>query len=186
MRAIRFLIPLGIVLAASGGAAGQVPPDPGLEPVRAWVSDPLVAADQVIAVHGTGWEAGSQVEIALDGRFVVAAGVDRDGRFSRGVRIPNDIAEGELVLNVTGTDATGSSADFAVPLEARQPAAPGLTGGIILAIVLGALVLVAAIFLLVQRRRRTLTEDLEEGHLPVRNPERGKAPQPEDAERRGP
>jgi hypothetical protein len=181
--AIRTIAAAAALLVAAGPGWAQVPPDPELEPVQAWVSDPLVAPEDVVAVHGTGWEPGSQVEIALDGRFLVAAGVDRDGRFSRPVTIPNDVIEGDLTLTVTGTDASGQGTEFPIPLEAQQVGAPGITGGIILAIVFGGLVVLVGLFLLVQRRRRTLTEEVERGHMPVRNPERGKAPQPEDAER---
>jgi hypothetical protein len=172
------------LLLGGSSSWAQVPPDPELEPVQAWVTDPLVSPDEVVAVHGTGWEPGSQVEIALDGRFLVAAGVDRDGRFSRPVTIPNDILEGELTLTVSGTDAVGREAEFPIPLEAQEVGAPGIAWGIVLAIVFGGLVLLVALVLLMQRRRQTLTEDVRRGEMPVRNPEPGKAPQPEDAERR--
>lgn len=182
--AIRSLIVCVALLGWAAPAWAQVPPPTELEPVEAWVNDPVVTPDDVVVVHGTGWEPESQVDVALGGRFLISAGVGRDGRFSRSVTIPNDVAEEDLTLTVSGTDATGQETEFPVPLTAQEVAAPGITGGIVVAIVVGAVVLIAGFFLLLRRRRRTLTEDIETGHMPVRNPEPGKPPQPEDAEPR--
>jgi hypothetical protein len=181
--AIRMLV-AAAVLQAAVPASAQVPPPTELEPVQAWVQDTVVTPDDVVTVHGTGWDPESQVEVVLDGRFLVSAGVGRDGRFSRSVAIPNDVAEGDLTLTVSGTDAAGQETEVPIPLTAQEVAAPGIVLGLIVAVAIGAVLLIAGLLLLWQRRRRTLTEDVEAGHMPVRNPEPGKAPQPKDADSR--
>jgi hypothetical protein len=140
----------------TGPALAQYPPD---EPT-AGVTDSVVEPCGTTMVTGSGWEAGSTVEITFDGEVVATATVASDGTFSTTVTIPCDTAPGTYVLGITGTAEDGSvqtvTQDITVVAAGGGAAGTGadVSTGMML---MGGLFVVGVVTIVATRRRRART-----------------------------
>ena len=136
------------VLVAGPTLAQDYPPGaPTIE-----VSDSVVIPCQTITVSGQNLEPGITVEITFGGEVIGTAVVGADGTYSTTVQIPCDTSPGTFVLAAGGATT-----------EITVVAAGGGVGGVTGGNVMGAIGLMAALFVLgivaivVTRRRRTAT-----------------------------
>jgi hypothetical protein len=95
-----------LTLVFATPAFAQYPPE---EPTGE-VSDSTVTPCQTITVSGSNWEAGSTVDISLDGASLGSASVGPGGNFSTSVQIPCNLSPGTYALVLSGTDADGNPA----------------------------------------------------------------------------
>jgi hypothetical protein len=105
VRALAGSILMTVLLAGPALAQTYPPEEPTAE-----VSDSTVRPCDTITVSGSNWQAGSTVQISLDGEQVATDTADASGNVSTSVRIPCALAPGTYVISLSGTAADGTSA----------------------------------------------------------------------------
>lgn len=123
-----------LLMSAAPAFAQDYPPT---EVASCTIDTTVVSPGGTVSVDCGDWAANTTVEVTVDGDVLGTAQTDGAGNLAVDVTLPSDLAPGDHILRLSGTNAQGEpqTVEIAFTVEGaaagdQRPAAPGAAAGL--------------------------------------------------------